>query len=451
MRPSGSASVHTPGAYHLTAMMRPLLVVLTLAAPGLAGGQTLDAPERIARLSYIRGLISYQEADQPAGSGLPGGPLAAGDRLDTGPSGRAELTLGTATLRLAEATRLTIAELDDSAVRFDLANGSASLHVRELRGDETFELKTPDTTVAFIEPGEFRVDVLPSGMTELAVRTGAAEVATADGAVRVVGGQRVQFAGRDAVANLGAPRPTDEFDEWVLEREVLLAEAAPPYNEDSDYYGDGALDEYGDWYDDPGYGRVWMPSYAYGGYDPFNQGYWSYTGYGYSWIDPMPWSPYTYHYGYWAYLPQYNRYGWVAERRREYRRRAERANDLFERVNQEARREDLIPDSRTSGNAREAARGERSSSDQLARRLDTDRRAPQQRADAPETPSRGSAAAAQRNAAASAAAAAAVSRSGSSSQGSSPSQGSRSSSIGASRPSSQSQSTSKGFGKPQDP
>ena len=114
--------------------------------------------------------------------------------------------------------------------------------------------------------------------------------------------------GRDVVAQLTTPLPADAFEDWVLERELQLAEAEPPVR-------DEALDDYGEWHEEPNYGRVWMPSYAYGGYDPFRYGHWQQVGFGWSWYDPMPWGAYTYHSGRWAYLDHLNRWCWVPSRR----------------------------------------------------------------------------------------------------------------------------------------
>ena len=296
-------------------MLRPILAFLALAASSLASG---EPPERIARLSYVQGEVTFQGAQEVAPSALPDRPLNPGDRLTTLRDGRAELALGSATLRLDESTAVTFADLDASIVRLELTAGTASLHLREFLEDETFEVVTLNTTIAFQTPGEYRVDITPSGATELSVRAGNAEVATAGGPVRVADGQRVRLEGRAEFASLVTPRAADDFDEWVLEREVQFAESAPPPGEpsDGDEYGNETLDQYGEWRDEPSYGRVWMPSYAYGGYDPFSHGYWQRSSFGYSWYDPMPWSAYTFNYGRWTYLDHLNRWCWVPERRR---------------------------------------------------------------------------------------------------------------------------------------
>ena len=424
-------------------MLRPALIVLALTASGLAAGQATDSPARIAQLAYVEGAISYQEANERPSSALPERPLEAGDRLATERDGRAELTLGSATVRLDRDSDLRIVELDASSVHFELADGAAIFRVDELFEDESFAVTTPNTTIRFQAPGEYRVDVPEDGTTTLTVRAGDAEVETAEGPVRIADGQRARIEGSEALTSLIAPQWTDDFDNWVLDREVQLAENAPPPYE-SEYAPDGTLDDYGDWQDDPQYGQVWMPSYAYGGYDPFATGYWSYTGYGYSWVNPMPWGPYTY-YGHWTYLPQYNRYGWVA---REARRRAERVDNAVERALAEARRQDLIPDRRPvrrpNVDAADMERRVQATSREVQQRLEADRPAPRAARDTDSRPSsRSASSAAQRNAATAAAASAARSSSSSAA---------RSSSAQAARSSSSStQSMSKSVGQLRDP
>ena len=425
-------------------MLRLLCVIFALTASGLAAGQATDSPARIAQLAYVEGAISYQEADERATSALPERPLEAGDRLATERDGRAELTLGSATVRLDRDTDLRIVDLDASSVRFELAEGAAIFRVDELFEDESFAVTTPNTTIRFQAPGEYRVDVPEDGTTTLTVRAGDAEVETAEGPVRIADGQRARIEGSEALTSLIAPQWTDDFDNWVLDREVQLAENAPPPADESEYAPDGTLDDYGDWQDDPQYGQVWMPSYAYGGYDPFATGYWSYTGYGYSWVNPMPWGPYTY-YGHWTYLPQYNRYGWVA---REARRRAERVDNAVERALAEARRQDLMPDTRPvrrpNVDAADMERRVQATSREVQQRLEADRPTPRAARDTDSRPSsRSASSAAQRNAATAAAASAARSSSSSAA---------RSSSAQAARSSSSStQSMSKSVGQLRDP
>ena len=58
-----------------------------------------------------------------------------------------------------------------------------------------------------------------------------------------------------------------------------------------------------------------MPSYAYGGYDPFRYGHWQNYGSSWPWVNSMPWGYNTFHSGRWAYLDDLNRWCWVPARR----------------------------------------------------------------------------------------------------------------------------------------
>ena len=297
-------------------MMLPrTLLVLALAASSLAWGEPLDSPGRIARLGYVEGQVAFRAAQEQATSTLPDRPLIPGDRLVTEAGGRAELALGTATVRLDERTELSITTLNATTVRVKLNHGTVSVHLRELYDDETFVLATPNTTLTLREPGEYRIAVPTDGTTDFTVRGGSAEAMTAGGPVRIADGQRVRLEGRQALASLATPRSADAFDDWVLEREVQLADLAPSTEQlaSGDEYAE--LDRYGEWYDEPSYGRVWMPSYAYGGYDPFRYGHWQHFGTRRIWVNSMPWGFHTFHHGRWAFLDHLNRWCWVPARR----------------------------------------------------------------------------------------------------------------------------------------
>lgn len=291
-----------------------ILLVFALSASPLAGALPADLPERVARLNYVEGQVEFQEAGQPPRWTLPDRAFLEDDRLTTRPEARAEIALGSATLRLDERTTLTFETLDADRVLLRVEQGTAVVTLRDLADDETFAVETPNTTLTLLAPGEYRVEVPVEGVSALTVHDGAAEAATAGGPVRVADGQRVRFEGAQALATLEPVRPSDDFDAWILDREVQLADAEAPPNMESP-----VLEQYGEWQDDPTYGRVWMPSYASGGYDPFGYSYgsWQYVGYGWNWVDPYPWSRYTSYGGRWVYLDHARRWCWTPPRHRE--------------------------------------------------------------------------------------------------------------------------------------
>jgi hypothetical protein len=296
-------------------MLRPIALSLALAASSLAWGEARDPPERLARLAYVEGEATFQAANERATDTLPDRPLHPGDRITTDSGARAELALGTATIRLDERSELAISDLNEATVRIELLTGTASVYLDELLENENFAVVTPNTTITLVEPGEYRVDVHTDDVSVLSLHGGVAEIATAGGPVRVASGQRVRIEGRDAIARLETPRPADAFDDWVLGREVKLAETEPPRY--TPYAGDeyAELDRYGEWYDEPRYGRVWMPGYSYASWSPYGSGYWQRVGFGWTWVDSAPWGFSSYYGGRWTYLPDRDRWCWVPRSR----------------------------------------------------------------------------------------------------------------------------------------
>ena len=58
----------------------------------------------------------------------------------------------------------------------------------------------------------------------------------------------------------------------------------------------------------PGYGEVWQPNNVGYNWDPFSNGYWSYSpGFGYTWVSSYPWGWMPYRYGRWVFV---NGRGW---------------------------------------------------------------------------------------------------------------------------------------------
>ncbi len=67
-----------------------------------------------------------------------------------------------------------------------------------------------------------------------------------------------------------------------------------------------ALSSWGSWGSDARYGRFWRPSVG-GGWQPFSDGRWVWTNWGWTWLSAEPWS-WTFHYGRWSLLPSW---GWA--------------------------------------------------------------------------------------------------------------------------------------------
>jgi hypothetical protein len=66
------------------------------------------------------------------------------------------------------------------------------------------------------------------------------------------------------------------------------------------------LEPYGRWVDCR-YGECWVPERVSRHWQPYSNGEWVYTEYGWTWVSSDPWGDDPYHYGTWVYT---NRYGW---------------------------------------------------------------------------------------------------------------------------------------------
>jgi hypothetical protein len=68
------------------------------------------------------------------------------------------------------------------------------------------------------------------------------------------------------------------------------------------------LAPYGRWVVVARYGEVWVPAGISRGWDPYWDGEWLWTDYGWTWVSYDPWGDIPYHYGTWTWVDPY---GWV--------------------------------------------------------------------------------------------------------------------------------------------
>ncbi|WP_066736378.1 DUF6600 domain-containing protein [Cupriavidus sp. D384] len=272
-----------------------------------------DPPSRIATVTEMAGGLSFAPAgsDEWAAVGL-NRPITTGDRLWVDPGGRAELHAGTTAVRLGGGTAATILNLDDRATQVKLTQGTLQLRVRALPADQQVEVDTPNLAFVPREPGDYRIDVSPDGTSTLvSMRHGSAVLYGDTRSIELGRGQRMRFTGTDlADAGPGNYPPPDSFDQWTAARDARedaspSARYVPP-----DMTGYTALDDYGDWQQDPGYGAVWFPREVSAGWAPYSTGHWAWVApWGWTWIDDAPWGFAPSHYGRWAYFG--SRWGWV--------------------------------------------------------------------------------------------------------------------------------------------
>ena len=288
-----------------TLLTLTLFIALAFATlPGSAAAQD-DPPDRVARLNFIQGSVSYQvSGDQDWVQADPNRPLTTGDNLWADRDSRGEVHIGSTAIRLSSETGVSFLTLDDRTVQLQLAQGTIEVHLRNQSPDDAFEIDTPNLAFTLTRPGEYRIQTDPNGSsTIIVVREGAGQVTGGGGdSWDLQPGQEYVFNGTDQISYdaVGAP-PYDDFEDWCQSRDQRenRAISARYVSRDVDGYYD--LDEYGDWRPDPDYGEVWIPRGVPAGWAPYQYGHWVYVDpWGWTWVDEEPWGFAPFHYGRWA-------------------------------------------------------------------------------------------------------------------------------------------------------
>jgi hypothetical protein len=264
--------------------------LFTFSSPARADD---DPPGRVARLNYIQGSISFQpggETDWVQAN--PNRPLTTGDNLWADKNSRGELHIGSSSIRIASETGITFLNLDDRTVQIQLAQGSMSVNVRRLDGGDAFEIDTPNIAFTLQRPGEYRVDVDPSGgSTVVTVREGEGDATGGGSEYHMDSGDQATFSGTDTLTyDAGQAGGPDDFDQWCRSRDDREDHSASARYVSRDVIGYGDLDDNGDWRNVPDYGYAWFPARVAVGWAPYRFGHWVWVApWGWTWVEDEPW------------------------------------------------------------------------------------------------------------------------------------------------------------------
>lgn len=296
----------------LTRFSTTLLLLAGLLVLPLFGEEG-DPPNRVARLSYMQGAVSFEPSGENDWSQATlNYPLTTGDRLWTDNGARAEIETGNVAIRMSEQTDLTATNLTDDLMQFGLAQGSVIVRVYDLRPNHTIEVDTPSGAVTLVQGGDYRIDAYPNqNMTLVTVNSGSAQVTGSDVNQMVDGGQAVQLTGSNPVQLQWVSAPgEDSFDQWSNERDQKYLRAQSRRYVSSEVPGYYDLDGYGSWGDEPQYGPVWYPASVPAGWVPYRFGRWVWVEpWGWTWVDEQPWGFCPFHYGRWVQVGP--RWGWL--------------------------------------------------------------------------------------------------------------------------------------------
>lgn len=291
-----------------------LAMTLALAAPRQAWADDDDPPSRVARLGYVHGAISFQ----PAGTedwvaAVVNRPLTTGDKLWADDDSRAELHIGSASIRMSSKTGFSFLNLTDAVTQIQVTAGTIRVRVKRLDENETFEIDTPNLAFSVLRPGTYRVNVNEAGdSTMIRVGGGEGEVTGGGSAFTVHPREVGEFDGTDQLVADIEPYgdDDDDFDAWCADRDRHEDLSVSARYVSPDVIGYQDLDDYGGWRPVPEYGNVWFPHTTIVGWAPYRYGHWAYVApWGYTWIDDAPWGFAPFHYGRWINVNGV--WGWV--------------------------------------------------------------------------------------------------------------------------------------------
>ena len=264
---------------------------------------------RVVRVKYSQGETyiqrSYDEGSEEATVNLP---VFENDTAGT-TDGRLELYLGKLNyIRLDFDTEVkfeTVPELRTTHAVVRLQQGGIYLDINRIDQERDIEVQTPDCGVFILEPGKYRVNV-NSGVTEVFVHTGQADVAGSDYEKIVLENQKMVMRNGDVHERpfYFSSAGWDDFDSWSNERSKETGYAR--YT-NARYLDEGYEDyEYelsrnGRWrYSNDFRTYIWIPYNIGSSWRPYYHGRWVWNPYyGNVWSSFDSWGWYTHHYGRW--------------------------------------------------------------------------------------------------------------------------------------------------------
>jgi hypothetical protein len=275
--------------------------LLLLAAGVLAWA---DPPGRVGRIADLRGTVWIYDADQGEWIGAQRNrPLTSGDRLATEGDARAELHIGSITMRMGGGADLQFLQLDDQRVRVHLEKGGMAARLRTPGTAGEFEVETEEGRFTPAGAGHFRID--RDRDEEVSAATsweGEMRFESTDSALAIPSGQRAEFWKEAGVTHYDwASSPQDALADWAIsaDRQERQTMSASRYVS-PEMTGWDDLDRYGQWDQHAEYGSVWIPAQVAPGWAPYRYGQWVWMNpWGWTWVDDAPWGFAPFHYGRW--------------------------------------------------------------------------------------------------------------------------------------------------------
>lgn len=283
------------------------IMVIVLAAGGLtmfaqnaaiasAAGDKYVISARAGGVNYSEDAVGIIRKHGLSGILLKGDTVEIGDRVSTGPNGRAEILLNPGSyLRIGGNTAFEFKSTSLDDLRLKVHRGSATLEV--FAGDDfVINLDAPRAKFKLINSGVFRLDVAADGSGNLAVWKGRAQVGSTNARI-VKAGQSINVDGSSVSIAKFDRDPGDTLFSWSRERAKEISKLSRSLRKrdvrellQTSYAGGqwNAYGSFGLWVSNRftgancflpfGYG--WSSPYGYG----FGQNVWWYDG---PWTNPQ--------------------------------------------------------------------------------------------------------------------------------------------------------------------
>jgi hypothetical protein len=179
-----------------------------------------DPPGRVGRLGEMSGQVWLYTPD--AGEwvdAVRNRPLTTGDRLSTDAGARAEVHIGSTTLRLDSGTELEVLRIDDARMALHLHGGSVAVRLRSSESAGEFELRTAEGRFLTHRAGRYRFDRRDE-TSHVTVWNGEALYEGPRSALTVYTGQRAEFwmVGNAAQYTITEPE-RDDFAAWAADQD----------------------------------------------------------------------------------------------------------------------------------------------------------------------------------------------------------------------------------------
>ena len=299
----------------LHAFAAVLVLGCAIATPPAASSTATDGtppPGRVGKIGLLSGPVTLTDLHtRERQEAALNWPLTSGHRLTAGPLARAEVRIGSLTVRIDADSEVDFDRIDDELIQLAVVRGSVALRARNRELLPEIDLITPRERIVLDDVGRYRLDVdRTPGVTAVTTFVGAARIATGRMTYELRSGERAEVGLPTPGAFVRVQPSMDTFDDWVAARDRRDDVIASTQYVSPETTGVEVLDHYGTWRTVPEYGAVWYPAAVPVGWAPYRYGRWAYISpWGWTWIDDAPWGFAPFHYGRWAIVGGV--WGWV--------------------------------------------------------------------------------------------------------------------------------------------